>query len=104
MFRDGWESNIDDVLVMYEDGGDEFRVKYLDQQDIEDCGFGLKRRLLNTKKIHYRGILFGNENYNIMLYLDNSIKITTSYGDTLFQGIIKNKTEFKKILKQIGVL
>ena len=41
MFRDGWESNIDDVLAMYKDGGDEFRVKHLDSSDIESLGFHL---------------------------------------------------------------
>lgn len=123
MFRDGWESNIDDVLAMYEDGGDEFRVKYLDQQDIEDCGFGNKRKsvwdwyeLNKTFRMrsghHISKIKLIHDRSNEFLEVTDedicpNIKIWGDFSGTdevLFEGLVKNKTEFKKILKQIGVL
>ena len=105
MFRDGWESNIDDVLAMYEDGGDEFRVKHLDSSDIESLGFHLDpiRSYFNYRN----SFSLINEPYKLSLdHIQNENKIIlrghkVDYPTkTLFEGIIKNLSELKKLLKQ----
>ena len=106
MFRDGWESNIDDVLAMYKDGGDKFRVKHLDSSDIESLGFKLDpiRSYLNYRNCFS---LLINELYGLSLdhiYNENKIILRGHKVDyptkTLFEGIIKNLSELKKLLKQ----
>jgi hypothetical protein len=83
------------------------RVKYLDQEDIESLGF-ISDRPYNgefrasalmrwdgkeeTLKLSY------NEKNNFI-----SMRLDCNYGEEhLFQGILKNKSELKQVLKQIG--
>lgn len=75
------------------------RVKYLDQEDIESLGF-----IHIVKNIYTTHI--GGDGYLIYKY-DN--KIIISYGDihesdNLFIGIIKNKSELKKLMKQLNIV
>jgi hypothetical protein len=97
------------------------RVKYLDKADIEELGFtsGIghisqaDRELLfgdlvesyylqkdhNTYFISY----FKDKDRKILIYIYNNQ--TMEFGEfyRLFNGIIKNKTELKKLLKQLGI-
>lgn len=97
------------------------RTKYLDSQDIIDCGFVLNEvakhdvimynfftdKLYTPEKIDYimyELIPLRNGKYFIAKG-SYTHKIHPPSGDTpLFIGYIKNKTELKKILQQIGVL
>lgn len=109
MFRDGWESNIDDVLAMYRDGGDEFRVKYLDSSDIESLGFE-PIDYVERYRFKIPGITaYIKENIHISFYpyeanIDESVRgkiwIGSKNFDYKFKGTIKNLSELKKLLKQ----
>jgi hypothetical protein len=75
---------------------DRFRVKYLDREDIESFGF--------VKSSGDRDFEYPNKHYQLEILKNDLIYITSNYGvTTLFSGIIKNKSELKRILKQIGV-
>ena len=86
---------------------DLYRVKYLDQEDIESLGFK-----------------FINEHEYISFYIRDNLRLCKSKKDlevliemydtekdtllskrfgVLFNGSIKNKSELKRILKQVGV-
>lgn len=81
-----------------------FRVKYLDQEDIESLGF------------EYKGVKDGREFYIdsyekkadptwiVINYTtnDHSISLCDEKGWVFFRGTIKNKSELKRILKQVG--
>jgi hypothetical protein len=78
---------------------DKIRVKYLDQEDIESLGFNYISE--NEYTTHLAG-----DGYVLNIFLDNNILI--SYGtihdsDTIFRGIIKNKSELKRLLKQLNI-
>lgn len=90
---------------------DKVRVKYLDQQDIEDLGFiytGKSIDIWFEKKGYFQ---IGDwVSFKIKLHYglhDNRLYIIAmDCGDEykLFEGIVKNKSELKKILQQVGVL
>ena len=77
------------------------RVKYLDREDIESLGFKVKKEPYRWQFV---------KNYvNLTTAIYNSKediphdRITIRGGDNYFDGIIKNKSELKKLLKQLGV-
>jgi hypothetical protein len=75
----------------------ERRVKHLDREDIEGCGF----EELNEKD-EYR--LKSND--AIWLEIKHGLVFIENLHErdgNLFKGTIKNKSELKRILKQIGV-
>jgi len=120
-FNDG---DSDDVLNMkcimeaYQSGRKpEFRVKYLDKEDIESFGFepqfipdifteeeelreGFSKSVMSTKSINIfqKGELI--QIYEQIVYNEDSGNWTSC---TLFQGRIKNKSELKKLLRQLGI-
>jgi hypothetical protein len=81
----------------------EYRVKYLDREDIESLGFEYKRTIkclqfsdgMNSLAFY----LNGTGSYNGI----NNIQITSFGKSILFRGLVKNKSELKRILKQIGI-
>ncbi len=76
----------------------EFRVKYLDRSDIESLGYEIIQDEHNCQ-------WFKNANGNIEIGLENdyhlTIRFTQSFG--LFSGTLKNKSELKRLLKQLGI-
>lgn len=97
------------------------RVKYLDKEDIESLGFKFTGKAVDDwfeleKKVrlssghwfnkfrlqHDRDNSFKTEikdhNYNIKIY-----GIGVDLEDVLFEGVIKNKSELKCLLKQLGI-
>lgn len=126
----GWEKEIVkkdfnfklafEYLVLY-------RVKYLDKTDIESFGFinilttGTQRfkKYVNLKQLE-DGEWFDYYLFLSLRYFDNTPHITIKKIDIhtyeeeievndnvkteyLFQGYVKNKHEFKKLLKQLGI-
>ena len=97
---DVWKSSFkfDDSL---RDG--QIRVKYLDKEDIESLGFKLK---VENKY----GITFTNRLYSIVCSKMKSDHLeillaqpyVNEYDGLKFSGVIKNKSELKRILKMIG--
>jgi hypothetical protein len=80
---------------------DEFiRVKYLDQEDIESLGF-----YHDEDNCYFDG-KFGDIG---LFYSDGDgmvkivVKPHSSNSPVLFNGKIKNKSELKKVLKQVGI-
>lgn len=76
------------------------RVKLLDQQDIEDLGFVYNSGMLQQDFIGYDKDIFKL----IKFKNNNKVMIFGKEYITLFEGIIRNKSELKKILQQVGAL
>ena len=97
-----------------EEGGLEkfIRVKYLDREDIESLGFILKGKSIDLW-FQREGIYLrydGHHLKNIMLQYgthDQRLRITFLYtsGEEQihFEGKIKNKSELKKLVKQLEI-
>lgn len=100
----------------------DIRVKILDEQDIIDCGFVKTKEY--SDELLFQKQISDYEFFEITFYLDVDEDINISVDRfrqskmvvkrfpveertwdvlTVFHGTIKNKTEFKKLLKQIGV-
>lgn len=85
----------------------ESRVKYLDRDCIESLGWEYKE---DRGMSENNGSLFTKKHkqrvqWECALYFWNyskRVSIKTVYG-TLFEGIIKNKSELRKLLKQLGI-
>jgi hypothetical protein len=79
----------------------EYRVKTLDREDIESLGFE-----------HYNGLIYRKAGtpyeliINFKRKVKDSITIRELIGDKWFELVVfpaRNKSELKKILKQIGI-
>ena len=78
------------------------RVKCLDQEDIESFGFKLW-----AHKGNELGFMRNTdeEGSTWIHRIEGKIKISTTFPDTtLYLGIIKNKSELKRVLQQVGVI
>jgi hypothetical protein len=79
------------------------RVKHLDREDIESLGETnfVNNKIYFTNNVVAPLIITLNE---ATIVLPTRIKIEQAISNTtVFTGIVKNKSEFKRILKQIGV-
>lgn len=79
------------------------KVKYLDKEDIESLGF---EKSPNNENLFWRY----KGDFEIQLSFDNKaeskelgIGISIYKIDLVFNGYCKNKSELKKILKQLGI-
>lgn len=111
-FKDGWNSNLEELLIAYEDGYLEFRVKYLDQSDIEELGFIFTGKSIDVwfkKDVHEtpggrHKLTHVTLHYNLQ---DHELKIDCYFGKEhegcLFEGFIKNKSELKKVLNMLNI-
>lgn len=84
-----------------------YRVKYLDTEDIESLGF-VKALYKSSEVYQFSNVVITsytrlNENG---LTLDISVlpKLNNSSLMRIFRGKVKNKSELKTIMKQIGIL
>lgn len=75
------------------------RVKYLDEQDIKSLGF---------KEDVYNGVkCFTKNNCQIFFFGDNVISIdlfSGNFRNQYFRGLVKNKSELKRLLNQLNIL
>ena len=82
----------------------DFRVKYLDKEDIEsldweyfdqyrDGGTSIYRK--DDKTLTYYGTNRIKEDYTLIIH--------NNAGSRFFYGTIKNKSELKKVLKMLGI-
>lgn len=92
----------------------EIRVKYLDQEDIESLGF-INSKLTNEiwlykDKLDFRGLgekyTIGinwrpGRNHLLVFYVPDEKQIPA--GLTIFAGAIKNKSELKRLMKQLNI-
>lgn len=77
------------------------RVKHLDREDIESLGWeysdiGKRFFLKSVSLVHLKII---NEN-NQLIIMDSG---KTNIGEVKFNGTIKNKSELKKLMKQLNI-
>jgi hypothetical protein len=79
--------------------GNKVRVKYLDSEDIESLGWKL---MDNPSTIGFHFIKDYNRIWLNAENIDNYCKIAKGLN-IVFQGIIKNKSEFIKVLKMIEI-
>jgi hypothetical protein len=105
-------------LEFYRDVIEDIRVKYLDKEDIESLGWKyIKDSSLNKKRHQY---YFYLDNF-ILITLGGSILIKHSksfsvpwgteihlqaivdFADIRFYGTTKNKSELKRLMKQLGI-
>lgn len=86
----------------------DLRVKYLNTEDIESLGFECSVGDMYDK----RNLKFTNDKCHITKnYQNGKIIIEKNHRDMFYEhpeiwftGIIKNKSELKRLLKQLGVL
>jgi hypothetical protein len=104
----GWffESYINDAVEV------EFRVKYLDKEDIEEV---LKVKQLKGDEVELNFQVWkddSNDFYEIDYDTDTNMLIIEKFIETrvnnynsftLFRGKVKNKSELQKLLKQLGI-
>lgn len=115
IFTNVWEKHIYDyrsgleneLIHTYNDG--EIRVKCLDQEDIESLGFKYTGKAIDLWFIAKGEFKIGtwtsyelSMNYGIHDCRCHIKALDRGDDVTLFQGIVKNKSELKKVLKQIG--
>lgn len=93
-----WEAYYNDAVEA------EFRVKYLDREDIESLGFVYYKTHPGTTTHE-----FETTDGHCLITFDPmwgngwNITITDDTEFTYFHGFIKNKSELIKLLKQIGI-
>lgn len=94
---DIWDDDVTNMLAYSYSGGDGLRVKYLDREDIESLGWDTDDNGQCYNKTS------GFTLYGLYPWEDiNEYKITIEM-DTVFLGIIKNKSELIKLLKQLNI-
>jgi len=105
----GWSDyfieSVDD-LKCYEVNVIESRVPYLNQEDIESLGFDLDSTV-KQESFYIKGNIMNDNEYQL-IYRDKEgtteiYSTNNNNNPNSFYGIIKNKSELKKILKQIGL-
>ena len=91
---------------------EEIRVPYLSKEDIESLGFKPWENIENKVSAHifgYReGFSFVGNSSPYRLYVDYktnkvAIKEPLSDGQFIFRGIIKNKSELKKLMQMLEI-
>ena len=92
-------------IIKFEDA---YRVKYLDKEDVESLGFTTNK--LKYWEIQDDSIIYKLKNYTLVFwhsaykskYKTNVyIRQETGLGQHCFKGEIKNKSELKRLLKQL---
>lgn len=76
----------------------DIRVKYLDKEDIESLGWKLHKLKVGTEEFE----IIHNKKNNIVI--KSSIDENMCYPITRFNGTIKNKSELKKLMKQLNII
>ena len=93
---------IDEYLEEYILGTSNFRVKLLDSEDIESLGFIKTLQWLNNSNIYKKHPFFISLNDNKLTVFMQE-KFDAVNGEILFHGNIKNRSELKVLLNQLGI-
>lgn len=107
----GWDDEeVDRYSIIYPlkvDSDVDYRVKYLDDDDIEELGWEKWGKTYFKLQKSFKldsGYLYETE-YNL-IFVDRAksiIELQDSNGNTLFNGKIKNYNELKKIMEWTGI-
>jgi len=79
---------------------DEIRVKYLDRQDIEECGFEYLKKGWGDSSLIFRH----PKGFEIYFRGNCSLNISNHYSTVIFEGNVKNKSELLKVFKMLNIL
>lgn len=97
--KDDWFQNIildpQEINDFFNDDSIEIRVKYLDNEDIESLGF---KYIMTSYDGYYE-----KKDITLGFAYDGRIQIKSNEC-FIFLGFIKNKSEFKILLKQLGIV
>jgi hypothetical protein len=110
-----YTDDIVDVIDMFDDGGDEFRTKYLDREDIESLGWkyddmyrdgGTTTYYFESKEklfdLHFSGTNKMRPSQKIVIFENKSTKEKYS-TNLLFTADIKSINELKTIMKLLNI-
>lgn len=101
-FKNKLIRSIEQLKEILDDGN--IRVKYLDREDIESLGFKYYKTHPGTTTLEFEGdkcdITFDS---GFSKYWNITITHTEDGDFTYFHGFIKNKSELKRLLKQLGI-
>ena len=92
-----WEAEHLLSNILYDIKENNIRVKYLDQNDIEELGFMFEEQVVGkiTFKYTKNNFIELHKLYTTILILNN--------GRTIFEGFIKNKSELIRLLGWLNV-
>jgi len=80
------------------------RVKYLDKEDIESLGFNNYKEPMGEYDHTWS---YGNSKEpKLKVWFNNPIpvvRVYNSFPSIAFQGIVKNKSELKKLMQQLNI-
>ncbi len=78
------------------------RVKYLDVEDIKSLGW----RQFPDGRLTFNYELHDYMDYQMKFQIENQFAIIfgSTFPAEIFQGIIKNKSEFKRLMKQLMII
>lgn len=79
------------------------RVKYLDKEDIESLGFDHDQTTKDGEN-YFKGTLLNKHEWSLW-HKDGKIDLweINDESDKCFSGILKNKSELKKLMKQLNI-
>ena len=80
------------------------RVKFLDREDVEGLGWKYVPDLSEGDGNMRWYDLFKLNEFTITLGLIEGSEIIRKGKNTIFEGVIKNKSELKKLMKQLNIL
>lgn len=72
------------------------RVKYLDEEDIIDLGWRISHKLINY--------IFEFGEYEFVIDWETQKIRISNAGMTVFAGFVNNKSELKKLMKQLEII
>jgi hypothetical protein len=82
----------------------DIRVKYLDREDIESLGFEQTDRVNSIRYVKGNvSVWLGDVNKKMLTKIEKRDLLRAAGKTCLFMGNIKNKSEFKVILKQLNI-
>jgi len=83
-----------------------YRVKYLDREDIESCGWKYQHSTFEFEAKSSKQMLAFTKDTYLLKYIpeNQSLRIDDDYIDMIqFCGFIKNISELKKLMKQLNI-
>ena len=75
------------------------RVKYLDKEDVENMGWKSHKEIQHYYKSPCDNFILRIKYEGVCIYVYDEYTV----DKLIFEGIIKNKTELKKLLKQLRI-
>ena len=103
---------LDHIVFLLMEHPDMIRVKYLDKEDIESLGWEFNYNMSVVSQLYY---LYEKKGYDLSVWyrkeglllvirkVNKSSDNIVVHSHSIFYGYIKNKSELKILLKQLGI-